>query len=106
MQISYDDDPELAMRLMDQAAGASTRVIADPAPACRLMGFGDNGIQLELRVWIADPQNGVNNVRSDINLAIWRAFKANGITIPYPQRDLHIKESGLPAKSEERQVDP
>ena len=98
VQISYDDDPELAMRLMDQAAGASTRVIADPAPACRLMGFGDNGIELELRVWIADPQNGVNNVRSDINLAIWRAFKANGITIPYPQRDLHIKESGLPAQ--------
>jgi small-conductance mechanosensitive channel len=100
VQISYDDDPELAMRLMDQAAGASSRVIADPPPACRLMGFGDNGIELELRVWIADPQNGVNNVRSDINLAIWRAFKASGITIPYPQRDLHIKESGLPAKSE------
>jgi small-conductance mechanosensitive channel len=105
VQISYGDDPELAMRLMDQAANASPRVIADPPPGCRLMGFGDNGIQLELRVWIADPENGVNNVRSDINLAIWRAFKANGITIPYPQRDLHIKESGLPAKSEERQVD-
>ena len=105
VQISYGDDPELAMRLMDQAAGASPRVIADPPPGCRLMGFGDNGIQLELRVWIADPENGVNNVRSDINLAIWRAFKANGITIPYPQRDLHIKESGVPAKSEERQVD-
>ncbi len=96
VQISYDDDPELAMRLMNEAAHASSRVIADPAPGCRLMGFGDNGIELELRVWIADPQNGVNNVRSDINLAIWRAFKAHGITIPYPQRDLHIKGGAVP----------
>ena len=96
MQISYEDDPELGMRLMDDAAHASSRVIADPAPACRLMGFGDNGIELELRVWIADPENGVNNVRSDINLAIWRAFKAHGVRIPYPQRDLHIKGGAVP----------
>ena len=55
------------------------------------MGFGDSGIDLELRVWIRDPQQGVANVQSDINLAIWKAFKAAGITIPYPQRDLYVK---------------
>lgn len=89
-QISYADDPVLAMSLMEQAALVSPRVSPDPPPGCRLMGFGDNGIELELRVWISDPENGVNNVRSDINLAIWTSFKEHGITIPYPQRDVHI----------------
>jgi small-conductance mechanosensitive channel len=46
---------------------------------------------LELRVWLLDPQEGVGNVRSDINLAIWRGFKEAGITIPYPQRDVHLR---------------
>jgi small-conductance mechanosensitive channel len=65
-------------------------VIADPVPAARLMNFGDNGIELELRVWIQDPEAGLANVRSDINLEIWRQFKAAGIGIPYPQRDVRI----------------
>lgn len=54
------------------------------------MGFGDNGIDLKARVWIDDPQEGVSNVRSDVNVAIWRCFKQIGITIPFPQRDLHL----------------
>jgi small-conductance mechanosensitive channel len=96
VSISYADDPEQALALLMEAAKANSRVLAEPAPATRLMAFGDNGIELELRVWIQDPQAGLANVRSDINLAIWRAFKAAGITIPYPQRDLHIR-SGLEA---------
>ncbi len=91
VQISYDDDPEQAMKLMFNAARTESRVLKDPAPVCRLMGFGDNGIDLELRVWIDDPEQGVSNVRSAINLAIWRVFKERGITIPYPQRDLYVK---------------
>lgn len=96
VSISYDNDPELALALLREAAMANPRVLADPAPATRLMAFGDSGIELELRVWIQDPEAGLANVRSDINLAIWRAFKAAGIVIPYPQRDLHIR-SGLEA---------
>lgn len=96
VQISYDDDPEKALMLVQDCAYASPRVLHDPAPAARLMAFADSGINLELRVWIGDPENGFANVRSDINLAIWRSFKAAGITIPYPQRDLHIKS--MPAR--------
>lgn len=95
VQISYDDDPEKAMALMLKAAATSPRVLTDPAPAVRLLEFADSGISLELRVWIGDPEAGSGNVRSDINLAIWRAFKEARITIPYPQRDLHLKS--LPA---------
>jgi small-conductance mechanosensitive channel len=92
VQISYGDDPEQAMKIMLQAARGEPRVLPDPAPVCRLMGFGDNGIELELRVWIRDPEEGVNNVRSNVNLAIWRGFKQHHITIPFPQRDLHVKQ--------------
>lgn len=91
IQISYDDDPELAMQLMLDASKISERIIKKPAPAARIMGFGDNGIDLELRVWIDDPEQGINNVRSDINLAIWKAFKEHAITIPFPQRVVQIK---------------
>ncbi|HFB65243.1 MAG TPA: mechanosensitive ion channel [Aeromonadales bacterium] len=90
VQISYEDDPEQAMEIMRQAAVQSDRVLAFPRPVCRLMEFGNYGINLELRVWISDPQNGVANVRSDINLAIWKAFKEEGITIPYPHQDIHF----------------
>ncbi|MBD3670762.1 MAG: mechanosensitive ion channel [Gammaproteobacteria bacterium] len=91
VSISYSDDPEQAMSLMTEAARASARVLVDPAPICRLMRFGDNGIELELRVWVADPEGGVNSVRSEINLAIWRAFKQHNITIPFPQRDVYLR---------------
>jgi small-conductance mechanosensitive channel len=96
VSISYDNDPEQALALLEEAAMANPRVLADPAPATRLLAFGDNGIELELRVWLQDPEAGLASVRSDINLAIWRAFKQAGITIPFPQRDLHIR-SGLEA---------
>ena len=96
VQISYMDDPEQAMAIMEEAANANNRVLKDPEPAVRLMKFGESGIDLELRVWLLDPQEGVGNVRSDINLAIWRGFKQAGITIPYPQRDVHLHPVEVP----------
>ena len=101
VSISYDNDPEQAMELLLQAANANARVLDEPPPAARLMAFGDNGIQLELRVWLADPEAGMATVQSDINRAIWRLFREAGIVIPYPQRDLHIR-SGLEALSTSR----
>ena len=70
-----------------------TRVKKSPEPVARLLKFGDNGIELELRVWIDDPENGVANVSSDINLAFWKRFKQHNITIPFPQRDVHMIEA-------------
>ncbi len=92
VQISYGDDPERAMAIMLESAGACERVLARPEPTARLMGFGDSGIELELRVWIKDPQQGVGGVRSEVNLAIWKGFRDAGITIPYPQRDVHLRQ--------------
>jgi small-conductance mechanosensitive channel len=90
VRVSYSDDPELALAVLLQAAQGHARVLHDPPPVSRLMQFDDNGINLELRFWIADPQEGVNNVRSDVNRAIWRLFRERGITIPVAQRDLRM----------------
>ncbi|GAB6054086.1 mechanosensitive ion channel [Magnetospira thiophila] len=89
--ISYDADPRQAIELTVEAARATRRVLQDPAPVCRLMGFGDSSVDLELRVWIQDPQNGVANVRSDILLAIWDMFHEHHIEFPYPHRDINIR---------------
>jgi len=90
VQISYEDDVELAMKIMLGSCSISPRVLANPEPQVRLVAFEDSGIKLELRLWLDDPEQGVGSVKSDINLAIWRAFKEHDITIPYPQRDVHI----------------
>jgi len=93
VRISYRDDPELALQVLLKAANCNERVLAEPAPVSRLMHFGESGIELELRFWIADPQEGVNNVRSDVNRAIWKHFRENGITIPVTQREIRMMDS-------------
>ncbi|MEY2854400.1 MAG: hypothetical protein RL030_1532 [Pseudomonadota bacterium] len=90
VRVSYNDDPEQALAVLLRAAQGHARVLNEPPPVSRLMNFSDNGIDLELRFWIADPQEGVNNVRSDVNRAIWRLFRENGITIPVAQHDLRM----------------
>ena len=89
--ISYDSNPRLAIELCLQAAKSTSRTLMDPEPKCLLTGFGDNSIDLELRFWIDDPSNGVGNVRSAVLLSIWDNFNENNIEIPYPQRDIRIR---------------
>ncbi len=102
VQISYNDEPAEAMALMVEMARLNKRVEAAPGPVARLMSFGDSGIDLELRVWIKDPQEGINNIRSELNLGIWEAFKQAGITIPFPQRDVHLKSTLKPQRDDQR----
>src|SRR5450631_3074260 len=90
IRVSYRDDPELALKVLLNACENQARVLRDPAPVSRLMHFSDSGIELELRFWISDPQEGVNNVRSEVNRAIWRLFKEHRITIPMAQREIIV----------------
>jgi small-conductance mechanosensitive channel len=90
VRVSYRDDPEIALQILLTACEGQARVLRDPLPVSRLMHFGDSGIELELRFWIADPQDGVNNVRSDVNRAIWRLFKEQNITIPVAQHEVLV----------------
>ena len=89
--VSYDTDLHKAMDLIVQSARGIDRVLDKPGPVCQLKNFGDSAVDLELRIWIGDPDNGVANVSSAVRIAIWDAFKAHGIEIPFPQRDVHIK---------------
>lgn len=88
--VAYNADLELAMRLMVGAAAAQPRVLSDPGPRVFLKQFADSSISLELGFWIADPEEGRGNVISDVNLAIWQAFRDQGVDIPFPQRDVRI----------------
>ena len=96
IRVSYRDDPELALGILLTACEGQSRVLRDPAPVSRLMHFSDSGIELELRFWISDPQDGVNNVRSEVNRAIWRLFKEHNITIPVAQREIVVQNSPWP----------
>lgn len=89
--IAYNSDVRKAMTLCAKAASKTERIIQDPPPICLLVGFGDSSVDLELQAWIDDPANGVKNVTSEILLNIWDAFHEQGIEIPFPQRDVHIK---------------
>ncbi len=88
--VAYDTDLEQAGRLMVEAAKAHPRVLAEPAPRFFLTQFADSAINLELGFWIGDPEEGKGNIVSDVNFAIWRAFKENGIAIPFPQREVRL----------------
>jgi len=91
--VSYDSDLDLVTKLLYQAVEDTPRVVQTPKPRVNLMGFGDNSVDFELRFWIQDPEGGLANVRSDVFMRIWQLFRENGIEIPYPQRDLHLRSS-------------
>jgi small-conductance mechanosensitive channel len=95
VMISYDDDPELALELLIKATSDHPRILVDPAPVSRLLSFEDYGMKLEARFWIRDPMNGVNNVRSDVNLRVWKLFKEHGIKIPVAQQEVRVLEPGV-----------
>lgn len=97
LQVSYQTDLELAMRLMLEAASTQERVLRDPAPNALLRAFGDSGIDLMMNVWISDPENGTASLQSEIYLDIWRAFKKHNVSIPYPQREIRILDNQPPA---------
>jgi small-conductance mechanosensitive channel len=96
IQISYDSDLDLAMRLMTDIALGEPRVLRQPnPPSVLVLRFAESGIDLELAVWINDPENGQSNLKSALYLAIWRAFRANDIKIPYPQREVRLVANSI-----------
>jgi small-conductance mechanosensitive channel len=93
VSVAYDSDVELVRRLLTAAATAQPRVLPSPEPNAALSAFGADGLEFTLGYWIADPENGQLNLRSDINLAILEGLREHGIGIPYPQRVVHVKPS-------------
>lgn len=95
VQVSYESDVKKAMELMVQAAIEQSRTLKVPEPRTLMKGFGESGVDLELRMWIDDPQNGVSNIASEVMVRIWDLFHENDIEFPYPTRVVHVKSGGL-----------
>jgi small-conductance mechanosensitive channel len=89
IQVAYSSDLERVREILLQIAAKHERVLALPGPKVRLKNFGDNGIDLEMVVWISDPEESEFNLRSDLNWEIWTAFKRESVEIPFPQRVIH-----------------
>ncbi|TNF20848.1 MAG: mechanosensitive ion channel [Rhodobacteraceae bacterium] len=88
---SYNDDPHKVRKLAIAAASGVERVLAHPkTPVCHIVGFGDSSVDYILRFWIKDPTGGLTNIRGNVYLALWDAFKHEGIGIPFPQREVRI----------------
>ncbi len=90
--VSYDSDPHQVIDVAIQAAASVDRVEAEyRSPVCWMTEFGDSSINFLLRFWIDDPQQGLTNIRGKVMLALWDAFKENGISIPFPHREVIMK---------------
>ncbi len=92
--VAYSTDIEKAIQLCQEAASKATRVLKSPPPVCLLTGFGDSSVDLDLRFWINDANQGVGNIRSAVLLEVWKLFKEHNITIPFPQREITVKHQG------------
>lgn len=91
--VAYGTDLELAEKLLLEAAVGAPRVLSQPAPNVRLMAFGANAIEFEIRFWITDPEEGVSGARSEVLKRVWHLFKEHSIELPFPQLDLYLRDS-------------
>lgn len=87
---SYADSPHDVRRLAIEAAAGCDRVLASRPPVCHIVGFGDSSVDYLLRFWITDPTGGLTNIRGNVYLALWDTFHDNGISIPFPQREVRL----------------
>ena len=90
--ILYQDDIETVLSMLEQATIGVERVSDQILPQALLVKIGEDGLQLEIGFWITDPENGRLNVLSDVNRAIWRVFKTQGIQVAHPKRDIRIMD--------------
>ncbi len=91
--VSYGADMKLAEELMLEAAKSAKRVLKKPAPSVWMSEYGDSSVNFVIHCWIVDPEEGVGNVRSEVLKKLWWLFKENDIEIPFPQRDINLRDN-------------
>lgn len=91
--VSYEADMNLAEELMLRAAKSAKRVLETPPPTIWMTEYGDSSVNFIIHCWIVDPEEGVGNVRSEVLKNLWWLFKENGIEIPFPQRDINLRDN-------------
>src|SRR5205814_6283551 len=90
--VAYDSDLHAVRELAVEVAKRTKRVLASPTPVCHLTQFGDSAVNLLLRFWIEDPANGVTNIKGAVLLGLWDAFNEHRIEMPFPQREVRIRD--------------
>jgi len=95
VQVGYSSSIDLASEIMLKATKDQERVLEDPEPVVYLQNFGESGIDLTLVFYVEDAEEGTLRLKSDISKEFWREFQKQGVEIPFPQRDLHIKSGEL-----------
>lgn len=96
IQVAYESDLELVLALMIKVAQENPRVLVTPAPVATIKAFADSGVDMNLSVWISDPENGQLVLKSELYLALWKSFQQHKISIPFPQRELRILNPAMP----------
>jgi small-conductance mechanosensitive channel len=95
---NYDADPRQVCKLAVEIATTSPRATKGKTPSCILTDFTEAGMRYALTFWIPDP-DGMDNVKSDVMLNLWDAFKREGIRVPYPVRELRVRGGALPVET-------
>jgi small-conductance mechanosensitive channel len=95
VSVAYGSDAHRVRELLVEVAREDPDVLEEPPPSVRLMEFGDNGLQFELRAWSSSSVHRRGRLLSALNFAIYDKFNAAGIEFPFPQRDLHIRSGTL-----------
>ena len=91
--VSYNCDIKRAEELMLEAAKSCERVLKTPPPTCWLDAYGESSVDFIIHCWITDPEEGVGNVKSEVLKKLWDLFQENGIEIPFPQRDINLRDN-------------
>jgi len=95
---NYEADPRLVCKLAIETAAGAPRALKNKPPNCILTEFAESGMKFSLTFWIADP-DGMDNVKSDVMLALWEAFRRENIKLAYPVRELMIRGGALPVET-------
>ncbi|MBN9580004.1 MAG: mechanosensitive ion channel [Afipia sp.] len=96
---NYDADPALVCKLAMDIATKTPSVATFKPPNCLLTEFAETGMKFSLTFWIADLDAGMDNVRSEVMLKLWAAFRDQGIRVPYPVREIRVRGGALPVES-------
>ena len=95
---NYDADPRLVCKLAMDVAAAQPRATKLKPPNCLLTEFAEAGMKFSLTFWISEP-DGMDNVKSDVMLMLWDAFKREAIRVPYPVREIRVRGGALPVET-------
>jgi small-conductance mechanosensitive channel len=93
ISVAYGSDIDMVEELLLEASATVPRVLTDPPPSVALVTLGPSAIEMAVSCWINDPENGIAGIRSGVLKNAWHLFRERGVEIPYPQQDVHLRDS-------------